>query len=441
MCLWLCHRFRRVANCKISSKPTLDNLTWHICVCAWFFPDMIRTSRLCNFSVSGTALVLLLYLARMLLQWNQFGAFLFTSQILKCLTRISNRMLFFSWMCYLFIRQWVLRIISETLKFSRSMVLFECESMSKSVWAVINYGFECAYFMLVIQENEDLYLITRSHTHLLARSLTLRQKVVIVCVFFLLFFSIMLHFTFTGKENYHKFLFSVNLLVNRWEKCQPNVLPRQRSIWNRELESEARKNAFKIFRNYLKRNKKGIFNNILTVNFQTFSENNWTYQRQRLARGRHCAWMWKRMNGNKRQQFSSQPNYNSIVIITFIKNTKNVCCIARCWGPTMNRVFWSAMHRHSRGAVFWKSAALNGLALTWWRAAKARFDFCTLAFSLSPSLSVCLYSVWPHPTPLHRQAMCVNDNIKYADANARMKCLEPWFGWTIARNINLHGWI
>lgn len=91
---------------------------------------------------NAISLMLLLLLPE-LLQWNQSGTFLI-SFLFILLTRISNQTLFL-WMCYLFIWQWVLRIISETLKFSRSMVLFECESMSKSVWAVINYGFECAY--------------------------------------------------------------------------------------------------------------------------------------------------------------------------------------------------------------------------------------------------------------------------------------------------------
>lgn len=224
-------------------------------------------------------------------------------------------------MCYLFIWQWVLRIISETLKFSRSMVLFECESMSKSVWAVINYGFECAYFMSVIQENEDLYLVAHTH-HTLTHT---RQKVVIVyffcyssqlcCILYLLGKRTIINFSSLSTCSWAD---EKNASQTSFQDKGP-----QSERWSWRVRQE--KMHSKFLSKYLKRNKKGMFNNILTVDFQTFSRTiGLTAIRACSAGETLCAYMWKWMNANNRQQFSTQPKFNSIVIITFIKNTKHL---------------------------------------------------------------------------------------------------------------------
>lgn len=149
--------FRGWQIAKSAQSPHLT--TWldiFVHICGWFFPNMIWTFRFCNFFdfvvafARATSMESIRCISFLLHIFNSY--FKTERSFYECVICLFG--------------EWVLRIISKTLKFSRSMVLFECESMSKSVWAVINYGFECAYFMSVIQENEDLYLVAHtSHTH------------------------------------------------------------------------------------------------------------------------------------------------------------------------------------------------------------------------------------------------------------------------------------
>lgn len=178
-------------------------------------------------------------------------------------------------MCYLFIWQWVLRIImwkhwNSHVRYFVRMCEYEQFGLScDKLW------FKCACFMSVIQENEDLYLIAHTHKHT-------RQKLVIVYFFFAILLNLCCILYLLGKRTIINFS-SVSACSWADEKNTSQTLFQDKeSEWVRE------KNAFETFSEYLKRNKKGMFNNILTDGiFSDIFQNNWT---QRFRRGGDFMW-------------------------------------------------------------------------------------------------------------------------------------------------------